>query len=157
MAKNLEIHTSLKFRKSVFSLLGDFMKLALVVGMLSFLVNIASDNTGIIFFLLCMIIGMSYLCLMWHYNVVKVKGNILEIQKGFIFQQKKSFSMEYIQEIKVNQSIVGRQLKYGDLVITAPTIDSAIVIRSLDSVWRLYKILNDYAREQENEGFVITT
>jgi DNA-binding transcriptional ArsR family regulator len=65
--------------------------------------------------------------------------------------------MEDIQEIKVNQSIVGRQLKYGDLVITAPTIDAAIVIKNLDSVWRLYKILNDYARDQENEGFVITT
>ncbi len=65
--------------------------------------------------------------------------------------------MEYIQEIEVSQSIVGRYLKYGDLKISAPTINTSIVIKNLDSVWKLYKILNDYARDHDKTGFVIGT
>ncbi len=133
------------------------MKLAVVLGIVSYLLNAGTDLTGIFFFLGTMAIGMSWLCILWHFNVVKVKDNILEINKGFLFQQKKSFSMEYIQEIEVSQSIVGRYLKYGDLKISAPTINTSIVIKNLDSVWKLYKILNDYARDHDKTGFVIGT
>lgn len=152
-----EIHAPLKFRKSVFSLFSDFLKATFICGLFSVAASsIFSTLPAMIVFFFSLVFSMFGICILWHMKVVEVKGNILEIRSGFWFREKKSFSMEYIQEINVKQSLLGKYLKYGDLIITAPTIDEAIVIKHLDNVRRLSKVLNDYAREQESDGFVIT-
>jgi uncharacterized membrane protein YdbT with pleckstrin-like domain len=152
-----EIHTSLKFRKSVFTLFYNFIKAVFACGAFSFLISyIETPIPAIFVFMVSLIFVMLCICVDWHFRIVEVKGNILEIKSGFWFRQKKSFSIEYIQEINVKQSIIGKYLKYGNLVITAPTIDQSIIIKNLDNVRRLSEFLNDYARDHDGEGFVIT-
>lgn len=152
-----EVHASLKFRKSIFSLFFDLVKVSIVSSLLSiFLSFISFPVPTLLFFLVFLIICMLGVCISWHLQIVEVQGNILAIKSGFWFREKKSFSMEYIQEIKVKQTLIGKYLKYGDLVITAPTIDESIIIKDLDNVKRLSRVLNDYARDNSGDGFVIT-
>lgn len=161
MAKRLKIDTSLKFRKSIFSLLWSLIKFEVVIAVISIALNLITGTQEdvmpeVSLFVLVSILGAILICLRWHFDVVKIRGSNLELKSGVIFQNVKAFSIEHIQEIKINQSIIGRIFKYGDLIISAPTIDESIVIKSLDSVWRLYKILDKYTRDKEKDGFVIT-
>jgi membrane protein YdbS with pleckstrin-like domain len=152
------IHAALKFRKSVFSLFYDFLKASVACGLISLGASyLLLPIQPIFVFFISLITSTLWICVLWHLEVIEVKGNILEIRSGFWFREKKSFSMEYIQEIKVKQSVIGKYLKYGDLIITAPTIDESIIIKNLDNVKRLSKVLNDYARDKEGDGFVITS
>lgn len=148
---------SLKFRKTVFNLFYNLIRVSFTCGMLSLTTFLLGINVPpVIVFFVFLFIGALGIYVVWHRQVVEVNGSVLEIKPGLWFIEKKSFSMEYIQEIKVQQSYLGKHFKYGDLIINAPSIDELIVIRDLDNVKVLSKTLKNYTGIQEDNSAVLT-
>lgn len=156
----ISIDSPIKFRQSIFALFYKVMQFeiayTLVIGLLMRSADEVEFVFGLFLFCLLSLFTMIGLFLSWNFYVYKIHGSNLEIERGILYKNVKTFSVEHIQEVIVTQSLLGKILNYGDLRIDAPTINQTIKVKRVDSVWKMYDILNKFIQDNEKDAFVIT-
>lgn len=117
-------------------------------------------NTASIIFFLIMVTGIQnilliYIALNWTNDYYEFRANDIAHFKGIFEKTKQSYKYQDIQSITIKQSIFGRLLNYGDVILYIPTLGYDVQFNEVPDPKKFVDFLKSIQPGSEGARFII--
>ena len=138
-------------RKSIFFLFLKFIFIFAILSVLYFVLYrffqiLDLDHHSWILLALMRIIELFaglYIFLDWHFAFYKITHDHIIYNEGVFLIKRHMFSVRNIESVSLRQGIIGRIFKFGDLKLTAPTMQESISLKMIHKPWKYLRVIHE--------------